>query len=239
MQFSPALPWAAGTRGTITLQEPVSKADLLNGALTFINSSGYLFQPEDSDGYVDYIDENDSPVISIAFNDDETKNVLNVGIAQDANVKDIILGPTCGSILDVMMMTEDLDYPELGDTGYMVADCLKDGQYVKCALTQDGINVISGINVLVDNDWHRCKIFSSGIPVPALANIKLSSATPVGQIASLPKLKVQLASFDNSFSVKVLHAPADVVDEGAYMTPLIKTGNAPCYWGDNITELFM
>lgn len=236
-QFSPELPWAAGTRGTIVLKEPVTKEDLLNGALTFVGVNGQLYQPEDNDGYVDYRDENDSQVLSIAFDDDETKNVLVVGVAQDAEVQRVVVGPAVGQIIGITAVTENAEPLPFGQEGFLVAICEKNGVESKAALTQDGRNLIA-VKPETDLQDNTLKVLlDRETAVPANSTLKLKTKTATGAVANLPKLQVEIISDNNDAAVLVMHAPCDGTIEPGTGAYLYNINGQLVEWGENVTKI--
>lgn len=236
-QFSPALPWAAGTRGTITLQEPVSKEDLLNGALTFVGVNRYLYQPEGSDGYVDYLDEDDKQALSIAIDDDETKNVLVAGVAQDAEVQRVVVGPAVGRIRSWSFRNENMQPLAVGESGFVVLECNKDGNEQYCLVSQDGKTALTCKRVADSGEQQWFELLDRETPVTVIRTLKLPSAMPGGALAELPKVLCEIASFNNDAHIKVLHAPALQWDEGASAAPLYTSPSSQTSWGDQVTTL--
>lgn len=238
-QFSPALPWAAGTRGTIVLKDPVSKEDLINGALTFINGNGLLFQPEGSDGYVDYHDENDSQVISIAIDDDdETKNVLVVGVAQDADVQRVVVGPAVGRVESIRVLNDQLQAVAVGETGFIVAVTEKDDVNSYATLTQDNAKCLIAQRIENIGQRSRYIIRDSSKPTALNSLFKAMAAVPTGEIANLPMLKVELFSINNDAIFKVLHAPSEDENEGSVVLATFDENLDPLNWGDIVTTVY-
>ena len=234
-QFSPELPWAAGTRGTIILKEPVSKDDLVNGGLTFINGNGFILQPEDNDGYVDYRNEDDDQVLSVAINDDESKKVLVVGVAQDADVQRVVVGPAVGNIETILAVTEDLEDLPYDEEGFLIVECSKGETFIKAALTQDGVNIITALRTKDDTQHQFDILFSDETAKTANSTLKLNAKPPTGEIANLPKLSVEIISENNDAAVLVLHAPCDgFIPSGAGLL-LYKMNAHSVEWGEQIT----
>lgn len=245
MQFSPALPWDAGTRGTITLREPVTKSDLIKGKLTFINRAGYIYQPGDNDGYVDYFNYSDdtqglSLAFSIAIGDDEEKNVLEFNAPLDDNIRFIELSKAVGPLESLQLVDENLDPITLGNEGFLIGICPTEDPDldVKVAISQDGTNIIKAVMV-VDEPLAMSKILSRSVPVSINSLLKLSSSPASGAIANLPVLKAEMYSFDNDATIRVMHAPAELQYDGAVGLSLFDSEGNHVYWGDNVTELFV
>lgn len=238
-QFSPELPWAAGTRGTIILKDPVSKDDLLNGALTFVGVNGQLYQPEDSDGYVDYRDENDSQVFSIAFDDDETKNVLRVGVAQDADVQRVVVGPAVGSVEGVTAVNEQLQELTVGESGFLATNAYEGDVGSRCLLTQDGHNAIPATRVENIGDNFTVVVLDRETPVTINSLLKLPTVQPSGQAAGLQMLRCELFSENNDAVIRVLHAPADDSASGATSAQLFNENNQRASWGDSVRKIIL
>lgn len=238
-QFSPELPWAAGTRGTITLRETVSKADLLNGALTFINGNGQLFQPEDNDGYVDYNDENGSPVISIAINDDETKNVLNVSVAQDTDVQRVIVGPAIGSVEASDCYNENLQELAVGESGFVFLVGYKGDDAQLALVTQDGRTAVTCKRIEDVNENRWFELINRQTPVTVNSLLKLPSAIPEGDLAALPKVLCEIYSDNNDAVIKGLHAPAEDTVEGAFSIKLFNNPLEQTEWGEQVSTLII
>lgn len=214
-QFSPELPWAAGTRGTIILKDPVSKDDLLNGALTFVGVNGLLYQPEGSDGYVDYRDENDSTVLAIAFDDDETKNVLKVGVAQDAEVQRVVVGPAVGVVEVFNFVNENLQDLQVGESGFIVVVGYKEPDSNYSLLTQDGQKGVTCKRIADIDDTPVYELFNREAPQTILSTMKLPAATPGGDLANLPKILADIYDDSGNAVLRALHAPADNQAAGA------------------------
>lgn len=238
-QFSPALPWAPGTRGTILLQEPVSKDDLINGALTFIKDSGQLYQPEGNDGYVDYLDENDSAEISIAIDDEGTTSVLRVSVSVDANVKRVVVGPAVGSVEGLTVEGEGGQPPAVGQQYFVLAILSKDGQTQNALITQDGKTAVTAY-IEQDAELNRMpRVFNSSTPVISTLQMKLTSATPTGEFAELPMLRAELASNGGDLAIAVIHAPSDFAADEGIVTNLVKDGGNQAFVGDEVTKLYL
>lgn len=238
-QFSPELPWAAGTRGTILLKDPVSKDDLLNGTLTFINGNGQLFQPEGSDDYVDYRDENDSQVLSIAIDDDETKNVLKVGVAQDADVQRVVVGPAVGNVEGITVEGEGGQPPVVGQQYFLLAIVVKNGQEQRALITQDGKTAVTAYIEQDAEQNRKARVFNSSSPVLSTLQMKLTSATPTGEFAELPMLRAELASNNNDLGIAVIHAPTDFAAEEGINVYLVNDGGNQVNVGDEVTKLYL
>lgn len=236
-QFSPELPWAAGTRGTIVLKEPVTKDDLVNGALTFINGNGQLYQPEDTDGYVDYCDENDSQVLSIAIGDDESKIVVVASVAQDADVQRVVVGPAVGSTEGFAFVNENLQELAVGESGFVVVSSSKEAEGNYSVATQDGRNGITCKRVADYNQSPVYELINRETPVTIISTLKLPSATPGGVLANLPKILCELYNDNGSAVLRALHAPAEDQVEGAVKTSLFKQPYQQAYWDDQVTRL--
>lgn len=189
---------------------------------------------------MDYTDENESPVLSIAFDDDETKNVLVVGVAQDANVKRVVVGPAVGRIETLRIVDDQLNNPQQGQQGFLVAECTKGDVSTYAALTQDGRNVLTAIAGEYSDNRRICQLLNRQTPVYVTSLLKLSSAAPAGQITDLPKILIELASYENNAMLKINHAPAEETFDGATATTLFKSSEkAVCYWGDEVTQLYV
>lgn len=160
-------------------------------------------------------------------------------MAQDADVQRVVVGPASGTIQDVVTLTDTLNEVQVGETGYLLASCIIDGQANYYALTQDGQSVIKGELVALDENNQGLNVFSSQAAVIANGQVKLNSGQPTGLIANLPKLLVEMSSLNNSYVIKVLHAPADGDENGAYNLELVSANNTTVYWGDQITALFV
>lgn len=189
---------------------------------------------------MDYLDDNDSPVVSIAIDDDETKNVLEVSVAQDADVQRVVVGPAVGNVMDYTILNDSLAEPQLGETGYLLAQCYINGQRSLCALTQDGQNVIQGtFEKIPDNpNVSALRVFQSNIPVPANSTLKFNSGMATGQIATLPKLLVEPTSFNNDFGMLILHAPDDSGVDG-FIIMILNDNSSQVYWGDQVEKLYI
>ena len=236
-QFSPALPWAAGTRGTITLREPVSKADLLNGVLTFINGNGEFYEPADNDGYVDYVDVEENVLFSIAIGDEEETNTLTFNAPQNDNIQRVIVGPAVGSVENTRTVNSNLQTLAVNEQGFVLAASYIGEEIQYSALTQDGINIITAKRL---QDYHEAQAFDllhREHPVRFNATLKLPAAPAVGEVANLPKLKIELISGEGNACIKILHAPSDDVYDNSYCIILKNSNFEPVYWGDEVTNL--
>lgn len=205
--------------------------------MTFVGVNGQLYQPEDSDGYVDYRDNNDNQVVSIAIGDDETKNVLVVGVAQDAEVQSVVVGPAAGLVTGITAVTENKEALPFGQEGYLVAMCQKDGVETLAALTQDGRNLIAvkaetdetqtALNILLDRET----------AVAANSTLKLKTKTAQGEVANLPKLLVQIVSDNNDAAILVMHAPCDGTIEAGTGAFLYNISGQNVEWGALVTKI--
>ena len=238
-QFSPALPWAAGTRGTITLREPVTKDDLLNGALTFIDRNGMLYQPEDNDGYVDYNDTEGNQQFSIAIEDEGEFSSLELIAPQDNNIQRVVVGPAVGFLDGFRIVKDNFETPQEGETGYILGRSEVDGNEILSLLTQDGVKAITAYVEEINENIITARVLNRQTAVSANATLKLDSAVPTSEMANLPKLKIEPGSDNNDFCVKVIHAPADNSYDGATALYLYKNKDkTPTYWGDSVQELW-
>lgn len=210
---------------------------MLNGALTFINGNGQLFQPEGSDGYVDYSDDNDSQVISIAIDDDETKNVLVVGVAQDADVQRVVVGPAVGYADRIFAIDDNKELLAVGETGYLCAMVVKDDQETPVLLTQDGRNAISTKRLADDDTARVFELINREMPIAINSLTKLQNATPTGAAAQLPRVLCEIYNLDNNVVIRALHAPADDTADGGISATLYNQNNEFVYWGDQVTQL--
>ena len=237
-QFSPALPWAAGTRGTITLREPVTKADLLNGALTFIDGNGMLYQPEDNDGYVDYNDTEGNYQFSIAIEDEGEVSSLQLIAPQDDNIKRVVIGPAMGHIINVNAVNDNFGELQLNEEGFIVAQCELNNENVIVPLTQDGVNLLTAKLINDEEQNAMYQIIDRQTPVVINSLLRLPAKPATGRFVGLPKLKVELFSYNNNAAFKVLHAPCDDLVDGAAGQILYSSFQTPTYWLDSVTKLF-
>lgn len=186
---------------------------------------------------MDYKDENDSPVISIAINDDETKNVFDVSVAQDADVQRVVVGPAVGLVTGIGAVTENNETLPFGQEGYLVADCEKDGAVIRAALTQDGKNLISVKSELDQSESVLYVLLDRETAVPANSTLKLKTKTATGAVANLPKLNVQIVSDNNDASILVMHAPYDGLIEAGAGAYLYNMSGQLVEWGALVTKI--
>lgn len=243
MQFSPALPWAAGTRGTITLRNAVNNSDLANGSLTFISGTGYIYQPEINDGYVDYYymrDEQRVIAFSIRIEDDPVSE-LEVSVPQDDNISEILQSNPVGFVEYIDLMDENLNEVALGQEGFLIAHCRLETsgepETVFAALTQDGITVMKGVSV--DTTPPLVRVMHRSIPVSVTSLLKLSSAQATGAVAQLQKLQAVLYSYDTQACIRALHAPSEDEIEGAAGLMLMDNNAGSIEWGSEVTDLYV
>lgn len=188
---------------------------------------------------MDYKDENDSPVLSIAFDDDETKNVLDVSVAQDADVQRVVVGPAVGETEHLTFVNENLQELEVGESGFVVVSSYKgeDGNY--SVATQDGRNGITCKRVADYNQTRVYELINRETPVYITSTLKLPSATPGGDLANLPKILCEIYNDNGDAVLRALHAPADDQADGASRARLFKTEQLQsALFGDEVTKLY-
>lgn len=175
--------------------------------------------------------------MSIAIGDDESKTVVVASVAQDADVQSVVVGPAVGLVSGIYAVTENIEALPIGQEGYLVAKCEKDGEEGYAALTQDGRNFIA---VKPENDQRERilkVLLDRETATPANSTLKLKTKTATGAVANLPKLLVQIVSDNNDASILVMHAPYDGLIEvgaGAY---LYNMSGQLVEWGALVTKI--
>lgn len=178
-------------------------------------------------------------MISIAIDDDETKNVLVVGVAQDADVQRVVVGPAIGEVQGIAVKKSNLEDAAVGETAYILASCVIDEQVTLARLTQDGHNALTCVKEEDGNEIIFFKVLDKAVAVPANATLKLSAAEPQGEVANLPAIKVEIGSFNNDAFGKILHAPYDNQFDGSAGFALIKTMQGGVVeWGELINTAY-
>lgn len=237
MQFSPALPWAEGTRGTITLREPVSKDDLLNGALTFINGNGDIYQPEEGDGYVNYLDNEQQEAFSIAITDEEELTVISVTTASGFDIAEIIMSTPSGLLLNITAMKSDGTIARAGESGFLVGQTEGYNGVETVAISQDGINVIT-VDIVTGPTDYPMRILNRQQPVVLNSLFKFPAAPPEGVIANMPIIKGRLISFNNDASLQCLYAPNEMSNDFGVGAILRNNNGQTVEWGSSQSELY-
>lgn len=176
-------------------------------------------------------------MLSIAIDDDETKNVLVVGVAQDAEVQRVVVGPAVGEVLGATFRNENLQKLAVGESGFVVIEGYIGTDLHYCLATQDGRTALTCKCVAGTGELKMQELFNRETPVPINSLLKLPSATPGGALAELPKVLCEIASFNNDAIIKVLHAPADDQVESAVALFLYTSQGNPASWGDQVTTL--
>lgn len=176
-------------------------------------------------------------MLSIAIDDDETNNVLVVGVAQDAEVQRVVVGPAVGLVTGITGVTENAESLPFEQEGYLVARCEKDGAETLAALTQDGRNLIA---VKAENDQTEAVLnvlLDRETATPANSTLKLKTKTAAGAVANLPKLLVQIVSDNNDASILVMHAPCDGTIEAGTGAYLYNMSGQVVEWGALVTKI--
>lgn len=178
-------------------------------------------------------------MISIAIGDDETKNVLVAGVAQDADVQRVVVGPAIGEVQGIAIRKSNLEDPAAGDTAYILASCVIDEQVTLAMLTQDGHNALTCVVEEDSNEILFYKVLDKSVAVPANSLLKLSAAEPQGDVAELPVIKVEIGDFNNDAFCRILHAPSDDQYDLAAGFTLLKTMQGGFIeWGELINTAY-
>lgn len=180
---------------------------------------------------------NGDQVMSIDIGDEESKTVVVAGVAQDADVQRVVVGPAVGLLDRVFVIDDNGQLPSVGEIGYLSAIVVKDDQETHVLLTQDGTNAISAKR-LADVDTAKFfELVNRETPFAINSLTKLGKVTPVGAAAQLPKLLCELYSLNNDAVVRALHAPAYGRADGAIAATLFNQNQEIIYWGDQVTQL--
>ena len=198
MQINPALPWAAGQRGTIILQEPVTKEDLANGALLIVTENGDLLNPSENDDYVDYYN-GQTQVGNIAIQDGTEQNTLVINNWL-VGVSSIIKQEPLGVLLyGYDFQKIDGTQLEEGDSAIVVGVANQED----CLFSLDGGNsVLAG--TYSGNDLLR--LVSSGSAITE-ENISQVPKPTSGPFANTPIIPVRLMSDDNAAYLEAQYRP--------------------------------
>lgn len=203
-----------------------------------MNGNDELYVPDGNDGYVDYIDESQTAVMSIAIDDEGTTSVLRVGVSVDANVKDVIVGPALGACEGYLLRKADMSEVSEGETGFLLAQFYKDGTTSYAALTQDGRTVITAKLEEISRIGQALLLLDSVTERPVVSTLKLSSSEPSGAVANLPMVKVTLVSYGGQAGGLIQHSPFKYGEDTGYYIMFYTSEGTQIFWGDNASKIY-
>lgn len=177
-------------------------------------------------------------MLSIAIDDDETKNVLVVGVAQDADVQRVVVGPALGRCDGYLLRKADMSEVETDETGFLLAKFYKDGVYNYAALTQDGRKVITAKAMENNEGDPVILLLESQTSITVNSATKLSSSEPTGAVADLPRVQVEIEDVSGDAGGLILHAPFVGAITSGYHFLFCNFDQSQIFWGDSVNRIF-